>query len=597
MEREDSFVAEELQSGATWQFNVTTSNFEFSSNLSKLVGQDACSIAHPSDIVAFAQPSGRRSIELSRANDIAEFKADPIGVITATQNYDLIFLSKDSSRWLRLQAEVIASPDSEQVRIIGRLDNITRVVRIAERVQEQARIDRLSGVLRPEPFADIVIEWLTPNAKSPVYFLAYINIDLDMLRLINSRYGHEGGNEVIASLGQQLRAIKSPYIQIGRVGGDEFAIIARCKSHSEYEKILKLVHDQLNYNCFFSSKVKRGGHSHLVTAAMGVATSSLSHSPDEAAAVLRSQSDVAVFAAKDRRENYYVEYTPELEEAYQRDTLSHSMFSAIREGHLPIALQPVADFRSGRIIGVELLLDDITKNNLGVESNEAVVKLMERYGLLVEYDLGSLHLAMNYIQEINKDFPGSNLCLAINISPHSLIATSGSQNGDMANFISDLCEWNGFPPSSLHIELSEDYPLKFDEPTQSVLRRLKALGIEIVCDDFGKQHSNVERILRFNAFTTIKIDKFLVSLIGDHDSPDQDFVLGMIRLLRERGFKVCAEGVETLAQYHKLKDAGCTSVQGYILQGKLDGDGLKAFLKANDFHCWLEENLSMLGDS
>jgi len=52
-------------------------------------------------------------------------------------------------------------------------------------------------------------------------------IDVDHFKAINDRYGHGKGDEVLAKIGECLRAETRATDLVGRIGGDEFAILFR----------------------------------------------------------------------------------------------------------------------------------------------------------------------------------------------------------------------------------------------------------------------------------------------------------------------------------------------------------------------------------
>ncbi|MGZ5911086.1 MAG: EAL domain-containing protein, partial [Reyranella sp.] len=54
-----------------------------------------------------------------------------------------------------------------------------------------------------------------------------------------------------------------------------------------------------------------------------------------------------------------------------------------------------------------------------------------------------------------------------------------------------------------------------------------------------------------------------------------------VRLARELGLDVVAEGVETPEQLAKLKEWGCTGIQGYLISRPLPADELAPFLAAH----------------
>jgi EAL domain-containing protein (putative c-di-GMP-specific phosphodiesterase class I) len=88
------------------------------------------------------------------------------------------------------------------------------------------------------------------------------------------------------------------------------------------------------------------------------------------------------------------------------------------------------------------------------------------------------------------------------------------------------------------------------------------MGIGVALDDFGTGYSSLSYLHRF-PFSKIKIDQsFVRDLMTNKES--MSIVRAVTGLGKSLGIKTLAEGVETLEQLNKLRNTGCTEVQGYF---------------------------------
>lgn len=99
---------------------------------------------------------------------------------------------------------------------------------IVTEVMDEARTslqrDGLSGVFNRDAFLERVPRILRRSgATAPV---ALILADLDRFKSINDRFGHAAGDEVIRAFGADLRAYFAGSALCGRLGGEEFGIVA-----------------------------------------------------------------------------------------------------------------------------------------------------------------------------------------------------------------------------------------------------------------------------------------------------------------------------------------------------------------------------------
>jgi EAL domain-containing protein (putative c-di-GMP-specific phosphodiesterase class I) len=103
---------------------------------------------------------------------------------------------------------------------------------------------------------------------------------------------------------------------------------------------------------------------------------------------------------------------------------------------------------------------------------------------------------------------------------------------------------------------------------------LRETESKLSIDDFGTGYSALS-YLRQYPFTTLKIDRSFVMGIGDVEQDDA-LVLAIIHMAHALGLEVIAEGVETTEQQEFLRDAGCETLQGYLLGKPMPADEFMA---------------------
>jgi EAL domain-containing protein (putative c-di-GMP-specific phosphodiesterase class I) len=128
-------------------------------------------------------------------------------------------------------------------------------------------------------------------------------------------------------------------------------------------------------------------------------------------------------------------------------------------------------------------------------------------------------------------------------------------------------EQAGLLPQRLEIEITESVLLANTEMTMAILHQLRVLGVRIAMDDFGTGYSSLSYLRSF-PFDRIKIDRSFVSGLGDTRE-----CVAIIKAVSQLGASLdmltTAEGVETAEQLERVREEGCTEVQGYYFGAPL----------------------------
>lgn len=95
-----------------------------------------------------------------------------------------------------------------------------------DQLQIQAFTDPLTGLANRRAFED-ELETEILHAQRHGYPLSVVAIDLDGLKLVNDREGHERGDALLREITQAMRMHAGQAARLYRIGGDEFAIIVK----------------------------------------------------------------------------------------------------------------------------------------------------------------------------------------------------------------------------------------------------------------------------------------------------------------------------------------------------------------------------------
>src|SRR5260370_26444710 len=101
----------------------------------------------------------------------------------------------------------------------------------------------------------------------------------------------------------------------------------------------------------------------------------------------------------------------------------------------------------------------------------------------------------------------------------------------------------GLDPRFLELELTESVLMKRPASTESILKTLRARGVQLAVDDFGTGYSSLSYLRKFS-MDALKIDQSFVRQITT--APDEtSIVTAMISIGRSLNLRVVAKDVET----------------------------------------------------
>ncbi|EPY03075.1 sensor domain-containing diguanylate cyclase [Magnetospirillum fulvum] len=103
--------------------------------------------------------------------------------------------------------------------------DITALKEAEEEIRRLANHDSLTGLRTLRSFRDLVEEALARARRDQSEF-AILFVDLDRFKPVNDTFGHEAGDFVLKEVAHRLHACVRATDTIGRIGGDEFVVLA-----------------------------------------------------------------------------------------------------------------------------------------------------------------------------------------------------------------------------------------------------------------------------------------------------------------------------------------------------------------------------------
>ncbi|KVN90730.1 histidine kinase [Burkholderia ubonensis] len=443
---------------------------------------------------------------------------------------------------LDLQVSAVRDAEGHYIGPMLSWSIVTRQAEAETRIHELAHHDSLTGLPNRATFLAEFDACLRRSDK----VIALLFIDLDGFKLINDARGHSAGDEVLRQVAERLRGqCPEPGMMLGRIGGDEFAVLMRdTDADGAMGAAARLV------DTLVAPYAPSPDRQFRIGASIGCVLAP-DHGND--AGVLLSRADMALYAAKKAGKGTYRMFSPDMEtSAQERIALESKLRLALDENQgLYVFYQPIVDVRTRRITTREALLR-WHHPRAGWISPARFIPVAERGGLIDR--LGRFVLDQACRQAAR--WP-DGARVAVNVSAGQL------GHGTIAPAVAAALAGAGLTPDRLEIEVTETALLHDEGKAVADLRALRAMGVRVALDDFGTGFSSLAHLRAF-PFDKIKIDG---SFVRDAVTrPDCAAVVCAVADLGKRlGVTTVAEGVETEEQLACITEAGCREVQGFLL--------------------------------
>ena len=443
--------------------------------------------------------------------------------------------------------EIMLSPleGAEGILVTAAIRDITTRKKAEALIIHSSEHDFLTGLPNRMLLNDRVNQAIR-SARRYSRKVAVLFLDLDGFKHINDSLGHPTGDKLLQSVGKRLVDCVRGSDTVSRQGGDEFVVLLSEEEDSDDASIAARRMLRAVAEAHFIDQ-----HDLHVTCSVGI-----SLYPDDGlnAETLIKNADTAMYQAKENGRQTFQFFKSAMNvRAVERQSIEEGLRRALERQEFVVHYQPKINLKTGRIIGAEALLR-WTHPIRGPVSPAQFIPVAEDCGLILPIGTWVLREACQQAQAwVAAGLPMGTM--AVNISAIQL------REENFVDSVFAIFKETGLDPRLLEVELTESVLMKHAESTASILKALRARGVQVAVDDFGTGYSSLSYLRKF-PIDALKIDQSFVNQITT--VPDETIIVkAVISMGRSLKLRVIAEGVETQEQLAFLQAHQCDEAQGY----------------------------------
>jgi diguanylate cyclase (GGDEF)-like protein/PAS domain S-box-containing protein len=443
---------------------------------------------------------------------------------------------------------------SDEPLLVLQVQDITERKLSEQQLLHDAFHDALTGLPNRALFIDHVKLAISRGRRRGGGIFAVIFIDLDRFKVVNDSLGHMAGDQLLVSVARRIESCLRDGDTVARVGGDEFTVLLEdLVDVGEAIGIAERIQREV------SAAYNIDGHEVFTTLSMGVAPGGLEYEDPED--ILRD-ADTAMYRAKSLgKARHEVFDTAMHARAINLLQMETDMRKAVERNEFFLVYQPIVGLDDFSICGFEALIR-WQHPERGLISPMDFIPVAEETGQVIVLGEWALWEACRQMQQWHRRFPlQSPFFISVNLSTKQFSASN------LVERVGEILRETALNPRSLKLEITESAVMENIDKTAELLRRLRALGVQLSIDDFGTGYSSLSYLHRF-PIDTLKIDRSFVMRMVDHPE-NAEIVRTIVMLAQTLGMDVVAEGVETKEQLNNLRQLGCEYGQGYYFSKPL----------------------------
>jgi len=497
-----------------------------------------------------------RALKTKRSIFVSDYSLDPDAMPDLLKgglvaNFVIPLISSDqvigvlASSWFRQPENIppqifaLAERIASQIAVACHREQLENQLRSLVSIDPLTQLSNRHGIMQ---FLDKKADQLARNNRSFALFF----IDLDGLKTANDQWGHETGDNILRDAANRLRDVVRKSDFIGRLGGDEFLIIAECNEYS-----LNILANRFiqALRIHFGNGRKRG----RISASIGIAFSPVDGTDPNK---LLRKADAAMYSAKTEGGDRFHFASRASACEHEKSISAVDIDAALDCDEICMWYQPIISLRNKHVIGFESLVR-WKKADGSLVGALPIIKAIESARGDLEIRFGNWVLQKTALQIASWRAQNFLHDIHINISARHFLHPSFLQELHKIHVgFEDVC-------SSLIVEITESAMLDDMERARRIILRCQELGVRVAADDFGTGYSSLT-YLKCLPLNSLKIDRSFVTDLP-HNQVDRDIISGIVSIAHALNLLVVAEGAENEDQLESLKALGCDQLQGYVI--------------------------------
>lgn len=434
--------------------------------------------------------------------------------------------------------------------ILRRLANIlcSKLIQYYENKKRKERLafiesyDSLTQLPNYKKFLSLSEEYQKEHPEKK-FFCTYS--DFSNFQYLNEVYGFSVGNEVLYDFAATLRERCEGIVYASHINADHFLVL------HEGENIQSLCHSFEEVTKQFCDELNR---QYPLCKVMIVSGISEVKPEDRDMTSYIDNANMARKTAKYKGKTCCMEFAENMKWQIEKQMeMISSMQSALEKGEFVVYLQPKISLEDERIVGAEALVRWVREDGTMIRPDE-FVPLFEKNGFIKNVDFQMLEQVLAMLRQ-QLDQKKKVVPISVNFSRRN------QEDEDFVDHIMECIRKYHVPPELIQAEVTESIYLHDLKVLDENMKQLKRNGVSISIDDFGSGYSSLNILSKVSA-DVIKLDKQFLEERGK-EKATPEFMKYLVKMIKQLGFGIVAEGVETKEQIRMLKEVGCDQVQGY----------------------------------